>query len=52
MDLADLLAHAGMASDVLKLELGPGKHVAFKDFDSGGALDSALALIEHLIESN
>ena len=35
---------------------GPGvRHVSFKDFEGGlaggGALDSALALIEHLVES-
>lgn len=45
-------------SDCLRLDLAPPKdaavsphYVAFKDFDTGGALDSALALIEHLMES-
>ncbi len=36
-------------SDILRLDLKPtatGQFLAFKDFDSGGALDSALALVE------
>lgn len=45
---------AGGLSDVLRLGLGQGQqqHLAFKDFESGGALDSALALIEHLVEGS
>ncbi|KAG2483319.1 hypothetical protein HYH03_017820 [Edaphochlamys debaryana] len=40
----------GDLSDILKLELSNGTWLAFKDFDSGSALDSALALVEHLVE--
>ncbi|GIL53166.1 hypothetical protein Vafri_8847 [Volvox africanus] len=45
-------ARKGDLSDVLKLELSNGQWLAFKDFDSGSALDSALALVEHLTESS
>ncbi|GIL75055.1 hypothetical protein Vretimale_7747 [Volvox reticuliferus] len=45
-------ARKGDLSDVLKLELSNGHWLAFKDFDSGSALDSALALVEHLTESS
>ena len=41
---------SGDLSDLLKMELNNGTWLAFKDFDSGSALDSALALVEHLIE--
>ncbi len=40
----------GDLSDILKLELSNGQWLAFKDFESGSALDSALALVEHLTE--
>ncbi len=43
---------AGDLSDLLKMELGNGQWLAFKDFDSGSALDSALALVEHLMEGH
>lgn len=43
---------AGDLSDVLKLEFSNGQWLAFKDFDSGSALDSALALVEHLMEGS
>ncbi|GLC33731.1 hypothetical protein PLESTB_000109800 [Pleodorina starrii] len=45
-------ARKGDLSDVLKLELSNGQWLAFKDFDSGSALDSALALVEHLMEGS
>lgn len=38
----------GDASDVLKMELTDGTYMAFKDFKNDTALDSALALLEHL----
>lgn len=41
---------AGDLSDILKLALSDGRWLSFKDFDSGGDLDSALALVEHLME--
>jgi hypothetical protein len=49
---------SGDVSDVLRLELSPEtssaaqlpSFLAFKDFDSGSALDSALALVEHLMD--
>ena len=37
-------------SRTFALELFHGPTLAFKDFDSSGALDSALALVEHLME--
>mmetsp|Transcript_31692 Transcript_31692/g.70450 ORF Transcript_31692/g.70450 Transcript_31692/m.70450 type:complete len:365 (-) Transcript_31692:731-1825(-) len=44
----------GDLSDILRLDTNmPGSSpgfLAFKDFDSGSALDSALALVEHLME--
>ncbi|MEW5297895.1 MAG: hypothetical protein WDW36_001073 [Sanguina aurantia] len=40
----------GDLSDILKLALSDGRWLSFKDFDSGGDLDSALALVEHLME--
>lgn len=49
----------GDLSDVLRLDLAPGtsgdqsqQFLAFKDFESGGALDSALALVEHLMDGS
>ena len=54
---------AGDLSDVLRLDLKPGtagagvppgasgQFLAFKEFESGGALDSALALVEHLMSN-
>jgi hypothetical protein len=46
------VSHAGDPSDVLYLQLADGEHwMSFKDFASGGDLDSALALLEHLAES-
>ncbi|KAG2446789.1 hypothetical protein HYH02_008349 [Chlamydomonas schloesseri] len=45
-------ARKGDLSDLLKMELGNGQWLAFKDFDSGSALDSALALVEHLMEGH
>ncbi|GIL83474.1 hypothetical protein Vretimale_11171 [Volvox reticuliferus] len=45
-------ARKGDLSDVLKLELSNEEWLTFKDFDSGSALDSALALVEHLTESS
>ena len=40
----------GDLSDILRLDLTTaGQFLAFKDFESGGALDSALALVEHLM---
>ncbi|GFR49492.1 hypothetical protein Agub_g11431 [Astrephomene gubernaculifera] len=44
-------ARKGDLSDVLKLEQVSGQWLAFKDFESGSALDSALALVEHLAEA-
>ncbi|KXZ42738.1 hypothetical protein GPECTOR_121g438 [Gonium pectorale] len=44
-------ARKGDLSDLLKMELSSGQWLAFKDFDSGSALDSALALVEHLTEA-
>ncbi|GAX73145.1 hypothetical protein CEUSTIGMA_g598.t1 [Chlamydomonas eustigma] len=42
----------GDLSDILRLDMlaGEQQFLAFKDFDSGSALDSALALVEHLME--
>ena len=37
-------------SDVLRLDLANSQYLAFKDFENGSALDSALALVEHLME--
>ncbi|EFJ45228.1 hypothetical protein VOLCADRAFT_106042 [Volvox carteri f. nagariensis] len=45
-------ARKGDLSDVLKLDLSNGQWLSFKDFDSGSALDSALALVEHLTDSS
>ncbi|KAG2435329.1 hypothetical protein HXX76_007403 [Chlamydomonas incerta] len=45
-------ARKGDLSDLLKMELGNGQWLAFKDFENGSALDSALALVEHLMEGN
>lgn len=39
----------GDLSDILKLEMTNGNWLSFKDFESGSALDSALALVEHLM---
>lgn len=47
---------AGDLSDILRIELKPSSaaseapFLSFKDFDSGSALDSALALVEHLMD--
>ena len=47
----------GDLSDVLRLDVktpvtpgGAPQYLAFKDFESGSALDSALALVEHLMD--
>ncbi len=47
----------GDLSDVLRLDVktpvtpgGAAQYLAFKDFESGSALDSALALVEHLMD--
>ena len=45
----------GDLSDILRLDLNPNtfsqpQFLALKDFESGSALDSALALVEHLME--
>lgn len=42
----------GDLSDVLKMELSSGQFLSFKDFENGSALDSALALVEHLTEGS
>ncbi len=47
------VAISGDLSDILRMDLAPGslgqqQFLAFKDFESGSALDSALALVEHL----
>ena len=46
---------AGDLSDILRLDLNPNsvgqpQFLALKDFETGSALDSALALVEHLME--
>ena len=48
---------SGDLSDILRLDLAPSnlgqpQFLALKDFESGSALDSALALVEHLMEGS